>query len=217
MSARPRLRAGARAPAPVGAPVYGSLHGPCIDLKPGVLLPTAPIPTSVGGTPPGPSGGNGSCDEGEVYSRNEGTPCPKNEDEAKSELGEESAGMIAAAAANAKAKGDGSKWRRIPDVLGDHWEAWSEFEINEEQTMARRLLDDKTHEYYTATKNSSGVIETFEKMPPMPQPRTLQNGPPSYEFLLEGISLSDDPEEPADVRGHQEEEDATPRARPAPP
>ena len=44
MSVRPRSRAPAPAPASVGAPAYGSLHGPCIDLKPGVLPPT-PAPT----------------------------------------------------------------------------------------------------------------------------------------------------------------------------
>jgi hypothetical protein len=47
MSVRPRLHACKRTPAPVGAPVHGSLHGPCIDLKPGVLLPT-PTPTDGG-------------------------------------------------------------------------------------------------------------------------------------------------------------------------
>ena len=48
MSVRPRLHACKRTPAPVGAPVHGSLHGPCIDLKPGVLLLT-PTPTPTDG------------------------------------------------------------------------------------------------------------------------------------------------------------------------
>ena len=100
-----------------------------------------------------------SCDEGEEYSRNKGTPCPEHENHVASELGNGAKSAIAAAV-------NCAKWKPIPKVLGEDWGAadprWWDYDINEERTMARRRSSNGEYVYYNATKDRGGIITGFE-------------------------------------------------------
>lgn len=98
-----------------------------------------------------------SCDEGEEYSKKNGTPCPKNENLSSSKVGDRIKSAMAAAINSAN-------WKPLPQVLGAEWDGagWGNYEINEEQTMARSPLENGDYAYYTAIKNDAGMITDFK-------------------------------------------------------
>ena len=107
-----------------------------------------------------------SCDE-------DGLPCPKHENPAASDIGENLKLAMAAAI-------NGAKWKPIPEVLGDNWgvAGWWDYEVNEERTVARFPLGNGEYEYYTAIKDRAGIVLDFKKVPLLPQPETLEEGAP---------------------------------------